>query len=456
MSHGGDGDEPRTVIRPRPGGRRETVDSEKSNDGAVSNRVEAAADRPAPDMVARFAWTNPLVAAAGPIFTLVTVIRQTASQPDVEALRGRAAREIRAFEDDAGKLELPRGTVRMARYALAATIDDVAQNTPWGGQNVWAAKSMVSTFDREAIGGERFYEVLDQVHREAATNLWLLELMYLCLSLGFEGRLRVERGGQDELVRVREGLYRTIRNQRGPFERDLSPRWRGLEMGFEPLRRRLPLWVLAAVIVGILAGAYIGLVYMLNAQSDRALVALASVPGMEATEGRQPPAPPDEPDSTAFTGLKDFLEPERRDNLVEVFSKGQAVVVRLRALGMFASGSAELSERARRIVTRVADGLTEHPGSVTVVGHTDNVPIRTPRFPSNWDLSKARARSAADLMARTLADPSRLTVEGRGASAPIADNSTEKGRARNRRIEVVLRPRRAGTNAAASREDRQQ
>ena len=455
MSYGGNGNEPKTVIRPRPGGRRGTDNIERPEDNEASPSAEPAPSEPTPAMVDRFAWTNPLVAAAGAIFTLVTVIRQTANEPDVEALRSRAAREIRAFEDQAGKLELPRGTVRMARYALAATIDDVAQNTPWGGQNVWAARSMVSTFDREAIGGERFYEVLDQVHREAATNVWLLELMYLCLALGFEGRLRVERGGQDELIRVREGLYQTIRNQRGAFERDLSPRWRGLEMGFQPLRRRLPIWVLGALTLGILAGVYIGLVYMLNAQSDRALAALAGVPGLDASEGRQADEPADEPEPRALAGLKSFLEPERRENLIEVFPKGQAVVVRLRALGMFASGSAELSDRARRITTRVADGLTDHPGRITVVGHTDNVPIRTPRFPSNWDLSKARAQSAADLMARHLDDPSRITVEARGASEPIADNSTEKGRARNRRIEVMLRPDRGGGSPAASREDRQ-
>lgn len=442
-----DDDLNRTVIRPRPGGRRAQPGAERGT--AAGGAVPAAGP-----MVERFAANNPLVAAAGPLLTLATLIRGTPTQPDIEGLRRRAAEEIRAFETRAGKLDLPRNTVRMARYALAATIDDVAQNTPWGGNDVWAARSMVASFDREAIGGERFYEVLDQAHKEPGSNLWLLELMYLCLSLGFQGRLRVERRGADELARLRSGLYATIRNQRGEFERDLSPRWRGMEIGHRMLRRRFPVWLVWVLTAGLMVFAWLGLDYLLNLEADTPVAALAGVPGIDATKGRET-APVSEPAAAAapqapaepapLDRVQGFLEPEIREGLVEVFGKGQAVIIRIRAPGMFASGSDVPSDRARAILARVAAALAEEPGKVKVIGHSDNVPIRTARFPSNWALSEARAQSAAGLIRARLDDPARVTVEGRGASEPIADNGTPEGRARNRRIEVELRPDRVVT-----------
>ena len=440
MAGGPEDDPNRTVIRPRPGGRR-------SQPGAGP----AAAARPGDAAaIERFAADNPLVAAAGPLLLLASLIRATPSQPDVEGLRRRCATELRNFEERAGRLEIQRQTIRQARFALAATIDDLAQNTPWGGNDVWAQRSMVTLFDREAIGGERFYEVLEQVHKEPGSNLWLLELMYLCLSLGFEGRLRVERRGQDELVRVRNGLYQTIRNQRGEVERELSPNWRGMETPHRALKRRFPVWVVWAATAGVMVFAWLGLTYLLNIESDETLTAMAAVPGIDAEAGRAP-APIPEPEPLPNTAppepkpierVRGFLEPEIEQGLVEVLPKGQSVIVRIRAPNMFASGSDQLSDTARGIVTRVGEALKQEPGDVKVVGHSDNVPIRTARFPSNWALSEARAQSAASVIRGILGDPGRVSVEGRGASEPIADNSTAEGRARNRRIEVTLRPER--------------
>jgi len=434
-----DDDLNRTVIRPRPAGRPAQAPGPDATQAGGRSGAAAAIEGMAAD--------NPLVSAAGPLLMLAALIRGTASQPDVEGLRRRAASELRAFEERAGRLDLPRQTVRQARFALAATIDDLAQNTPWGGNDVWAKRSMVTLFDREAIGGERFYEVLEQAHAQPGANLWLLELMYLCLSFGFEGRLRVARRGQDELTRVRNGLYATIRNQRGELERGLSPNWRGMEVGHRALRRRFPLWVVGVVTAGLMVFAWLGLTYLLNIESDGALSAMAAVPGIEAEDGRAPvPLPEPEPDPerpTPLASVKGFLEPEIREGLVEVFGKGQEVVVRLSLPTMFASGSDRLSEEARGILDRVAEGLKDEPGAVEVVGHSDNVPIRTARFPSNWALSEARAEAAAKVLRAGLEDPGRISVEGLAASEPIADNATAAGRAKNRRIEVTLRPDRA-------------
>jgi len=79
------------------------------------------------------------------------------------------------------------------------------------------------------------------------------------------------------------------------------------------------------------------------------------------------------------------------------------------------------------------------PGPVVVTGHTDNKPIRTARFPSNWELSTERAKSVMKLMAPSMTDPARLRAEGMADSDPVAPNDTEDNRRKNRRVMVILK-----------------
>ena len=90
------------------------------------------------------------------------------------------------------------------------------------------------------------------------------------------------------------------------------------------------------------------------------------------------------------------------------------------------------------LLDRIGLALKEEPGSVQVIGYTDDQPIRTITFPSNFQLSAARAQAASAIIATTVGDKSRLTAEGRADADPIASNATAEGRERNRRIEIVL------------------
>ncbi|CAN0603541.1 unnamed protein product, partial [Ectocarpus sp. 12 AP-2014] len=87
---------------------------------------------------------------------------------------------------------------------------------------------------------------------------------------------------------------------------------------------------------------------------------------------------------------------------------------------------------------RIGTALRSEPGQIIVAGHSDNIPIRTVRFPSNWHLSLARASSVAKILTGYLSDPGRLSVDGRADNEPIASNDTAQGRAENRRIEIIL------------------
>jgi type VI secretion system protein ImpK len=135
--------------------------------------------------------------------------------------------------------------------------------------------------------------------------------------------------------------------------------------------------------------------------------------------------------------LAEFLAQEIRDGLVAVDDRVDRSVVTLHGDNVFKPGSAEVSGQTRPLIERIAAALKAVPGNVLVTGHTDDRPIRSARFPSNWELSQERAANVRDLLAATIA-PSRLKAEGKGDADPVAPNDSPAGRARNRRVEVTL------------------
>lgn len=403
---------------------------------------QAPQSQPAPETEAVvMTGMNRLSACATPLFSLVSRIRNRAQHMDPDKLRDSVVSEIRAFENAALQAGIPAQTVKIARYALCATLDDVVLNTPWGEQSVWATQSLVGTFHRETVGGDRFYDLLARLEKDPANNIELLEFVYMCLSLGFEGRLRVEQGGSDKHLQIRQGLARIIRAQRGPMERDLSPHWEGVDKPYRALSMWRPVWIAVAVTVLLLILEFSGLSYALSNRTENLVGQLSVIDaGPVAELQRRAPPPPPQPvqEQPQVEKVVEFLKPEIDEGLVEVFQKGNTLIIRIKGSGMFGSGSDRLQDKYEDPVRRVAVALNDEPGKVIVAGHSDNVPIRTSRFPSNLALSLARAKSVMNQMSESLDDPDRLSAEGRADSDPIADNATAEGRAANRRIEVLL------------------
>ena len=133
------------------------------------------------------------------------------------------------------------------------------------------------------------------------------------------------------------------------------------------------------------------------------------------------------------------MEDEIRSGQIEVETKGQEIVIRVRENGSFSSGSASLQEAFIPIMARIKEVLVDTPGLISVEGHSDSIPIRTARFRSNWDLSAARAVSVAhELMLDDGLDKSRISVSGFADSRPLVAEETPENRAINRRVEIVI------------------
>ena len=107
---------------------------------------------------------------------------------------------------------------------------------------------------------------------------------------------------------------------------------------------------------------------------------------------------------------------------------------------LFDSGSANIQPQSMGIILQISQVLKQESAmKLKIVGHTDGVPVRSLRHPTNLHLSQARAQAVADVLARRFADPARVVAEGRGTRDPIASEATAQGRARNRRVEILVR-----------------
>jgi type VI secretion system protein ImpK len=451
-------DENRTVLRPMPGGTRLGAPPPTPPPGPAAAPPRATAQEPAwstaglPPLPGPRDGVNPLESAAGTLLALTSRLRSAPSHPDPDRLRSQLVAEIKAFEERARAAGVPADTVLRARYALCTVLDEAVLNTPWGAASVWRTHSLLTTFHNDTWGGEKFFVLLKEAAQDPATHLHLLELMHVCLSLGFQGRYRVLDRGQQQVEELRERLYQIIRTQRGQYERELSPHWTGVTDRRNALMHFVPLWVVGAVAAILLVGLFVALSFALNAASDPVFSQLHGVRAKaRPIEVKAPPpvqvvvvpapappkaAPP--PPARRMPRLRELLAPEIRQRLVELEESPDRVTVIVLGDTLFRSGSGKLEPGYVDLFRRIGEALDEVPGRILVTGHTDNVPVRSLRFPSNWHLSQERALSVMQVVSARVQAKGRLEAEGRADTEPRAPNDTPANRARNRRVEVNL------------------
>ncbi len=214
---------------------------------------------------------NPLVAAASSLLSEVVRLKHSYEGEDLHALNQRLSAELKLFEHRALHDGAESSQVMAARYVLCTAIDEAVVTTPWGNESEWSQMSLLSSFHNETFGGEKFFQLLERLSRNPVKHLPMLELMYLCLSLGFEGKYRVMPRGMLELEAVRDSLYRQIRQLRGDVPREVSPHWQGLRDTRRRLVRIVPWWMVALFTLICLGMLYAGFAWVLGEQRDTVL-----------------------------------------------------------------------------------------------------------------------------------------------------------------------------------------
>lgn len=377
---------------------------------------------------------NPLVAAATPILALIPQLR-VAAQADASQIKGRLVDSVKQFEQSARKAQIPSNQIVAARYVLCTFVDETAANTPWGGSGQWSTQSLLVTFHNEAWGGEKTFQLLAKLAEKPRENRNLLELLECCLALGFQGRFRVADNGAAQLLQVRERLFEMLRKERGEPEQELSPKWSGVKMPGNAVLDAVPVWVVVAATAFVLTLSYLIFNTLLNRKSDPVFASIRSIEAPQAEARAAPPKPPKP--KPVPPRLRTLLSADIAANLVDVGDYADRSVVTIRSDGFFAPASDSIPGKMMPLLDRIADAVSKVPGHVLVVGHSDNSPIRSVRFPSNWHLSNARAERVAERLGHRV-DPSRIRAEGRAESEPIAPNDTPANRAKNRRVDVQV------------------
>lgn len=180
--------------------------------------------------------------------------------------------------------------------------------------------------------------------------------------------------------------------------------------------------------------------------SGQQIVAIAPVPSIrplpaasaEAEEQRRAKA---ERVRNMAEEIRKVLAPLVADGQVRVTEGAFGITVEINASVLFAPGEAQLGPEAVRALKAVAQVVADAEFPITVEGHTDVMPIASAMFPSNWELSAVRASSVVRLFVEGGVRPSRLTAAGYGDQRPVADNATVEGRARNRRVTILVESR---------------
>ncbi len=413
----------RTMVRPRPGAR-----TTSSLGGTFKAPVTPVSSEPLDEAVLNFGH-NPILAAAHPLLIVASEIRNLAAHPNPEMLRQQLSDSIKKFESDCERRGISRENTIAARYVLCTFADECAGSTPWGGGGLWARDTLLIRFHNETWGGEKVFQLLGKLAENPAANRDMLELVYVCISLGFEGRFRIAENGKQQLELTRERLFQLI-TQHGPERsKAYSVKWEAAKVEQQSWMSATPFWAFCAVIGLLAVGAFALYSYLLANRSDPAFTAIQSIRIKQAQAApiviAQKPR------------LAGFLEAEIAAGLVGVRDEASRSVVTLRGDNFFAPGSASISSAAVPTLEKIAAALQKNPGTVLVQGHSDNVPIRSVRFPSNWELSKERAISVQSLLKQTV-DAARLRSEGMADSEPVAANDSPANRAKNRRVEITL------------------
>jgi len=427
-------------VKPTPGRRSPTPKAEPSNapadvkdNGDETVVFENANYRPTNAPVLTIS-DNLIVDKAGYLISLCCQLKRIDNHNDVSGLRQKCIELIKSYEQDLRNESVNPELIQSARYSICCFIDEAVLNTKWGETSRWSSESLLSTFHNETFGGEHFYTLLDDALQSPTTKWQLLELMYLCLSLGFIGKMRFEENGDSKLEDYRESAFQVVLNNKpSKGSRELSPGWKDKIAKGTELQQSFPIWVAVTFFAAVMLFVYMGFSYKINEylspvyQELTELVPRESSRVVEGTDNR-----------AEFLVLQQQLQTEIQKELITVTELNDRIRISINASYLFASASAQPREDFEVVLSKIARTLESTKGKILITGHADDQRIFTTKFPSNWHLSLARATSVADVLGKNGSLNGRLWPEGRGADEPLVENNSDANRAINRRIEIDL------------------
>lgn len=374
---------------------------------------------------------NPLIEAAKPVLILANSMQQTTSQLSTDSLINKFSLLINNFEENAEKNGAKYDAIQAAKYCLCTFVDELAVCAGWADET-WSKNSLLVSFYDETWGGERFFEIIQNLKQDSDKNIDLLEFMYLCLQFGYKGKYQVLNNGELEIDKIKRDLLALIHSKRPDQTANLFKHNPIITNNIQRKRRlAIPLWV-----VGVLGAVALGVGYFTMQWSlgDKFNTASTKVNSLKL-----PSVITKQQDTQKTVRLRPLLENEIARKLVSVEDFQDRSTVTILGDGLFESGSAQIQDQYYPVLAAVSQALDSVEGQIIVTGYTDNQPIQSLNFPSNWHLSQARADAVKEILLNYVKNGgTRIRSEGRGSTDPVAPNDTLENRAKNRRVEITL------------------
>ena len=374
---------------------------------------------------------NPLIEAAKPVLILANSMQQTTSQLSTDSLINKFSLLINNFEENAEKNGAKYDAIQAAKYCLCTFVDELAVRAGWADET-WSKNSLLVSFYDETWGGERFFEIIQNLKQDSDKNTDLLEFMYLCLQFGYKGKYQVLNNGELEIDKIKRDLLALIHSKRPDQTANLFKHNPIITNNIQRKRRlAIPLWV-----VGVLGAVALGVGYFTMQWSlgDKFNTASTKVNSLKL-----PSVITKQQDTQKTVRLRPLLENEIARKLVSVEDFQDRSTVTILGDGLFESGSAQIQDQYYPVLAAVSQALDSVEGQIIVTGYTDNQPIQSLNFPSNWHLSQARADAVKEILLNYVKNGgTRIRSEGRGTTDTVAPNDTVDNRAKNRRVEITL------------------
>lgn len=224
------------------------------------------------------AGLNPLVDAAGYLFSVLGKLKQLKSYRRLSTLQQELIQEINAFQENVKKNGYNVEYIVVCRYVICATFDDIIANTTWGNQGNWESQSLLAAYNQDTQHQDKFFTIMERTVKEPALYIDLMELMYLCLSMGYKGQYRSTEHSQYQLEQITNNLYKHIRAYRGSFSKTLSPTpLKTTKQTKHATKNKTSLLFILVVTACVIMAIFIGLGYLMDVISNEAYKNIAQI-----------------------------------------------------------------------------------------------------------------------------------------------------------------------------------
>lgn len=241
-----------------------------SNASLVPNRISTHNPK---------AGLNPLVDAAGYLLSVIGKLKQAKTYRQLNKLQKELIHEINLFNENAKNRGYNTEYLVVCRYVLCATFDDILCNLSWGAQGQWETYSLLTAFNQDVQHQDKFFTILERAIKEPAHYIDLMELMYICLSIGYKGQYRSTEHSQYQLEQIINNLYKHIRAHRGSFSKILSPMpLKSSRMNANGTRKpSLSMLFIFSITACIIMAIFVSLGYIMDVISNEAYQHVAQI-----------------------------------------------------------------------------------------------------------------------------------------------------------------------------------